>query len=285
MDFSVEMSNWETLFSMHSLDAVKSVPVVKEETKPTFESFLAPENPEPQKTAELSKPVAPASVPVVLPLSENFNPQKPVNILPEPQETRAVENKKSNKEILPLIASSDARPGDRLNSEMQRTKFYSDKKLYNTDTLKKSRHASPYNVSDEALKQRREARPLKGVEGLTSYSMDTVKRRTASTARPAFNRVPVSADSITKARDEVKRQTARVQSRENEEQYRNAVRQRKISTGELVSMIPDKGDKIGYDRSLTPSMTNDKNSAAASWFPEATSRAIDSYEAARKLGN
>lgn len=297
MDISVDFSDWSALYPART---EKRVETQKPAAQTTFEQVLraseeAPQSPEIVQSPEVSQTSGipqPPEIPQAraLPLPASPAPfdaaRKPVNIVPDASASVDAPAKKSaaNQEnLLPLIASADARPGDRLDTEIARTKFHTDTAAQRA-ALRQSRLASPYNASEEALAKRKESRPLQGVEGMTPRSMDSVRRQNQTAGRPAFNRVPVAADSVTKARDEVKRQTARVEGRQNAERYQNAARQRKIDSGELVSMIPSGADKIGYDRSETPSMVSNKNTAAASWFPEATTRAIDSYEAARKLG-
>lgn len=285
MDISVDFSDWSALYPAR---AEKRVETQKPAAQTTFEQVLRASEEMPQTPEIAQTPAIPQARALPLPASPApFDAaRKPVNIVPETSASVNAPAKKSavNQEnLLPLIASADARPGDRLDTEIARTKFHTDTAAQRA-ALRQSRLASPYNASEEALAKRKESRPLQGVEGMTPRSMDSVRRQNQTAGRPSFNRVPVAADSVTKARDEVKRQTARVEGRQNTERYQNAARQRKIESGELVSMIPSGSDKIGYDRSEMPSMVSNKNTAAASWFPEATTRAIDSYEAARKLG-
>lgn len=285
MDISVDFSDWSALYPAR---AEKRVETQKPAAQTTFEQVLRASEEMPQTPEIAQTPAIPQARALPLPASPApFDAaRKPVNIVPDASASVDAPAKKSavNQEnLLPLIASADARPGDRLDTEIARTKFHTDEAAKRA-ALHQSRLASPYNASDEAVAKRKENRVLQGVEGMTPRSMDSVRRQNQTAGRPAFNRATAPSDSVTKARDEVKRQTARVEGRQNAERYQNAARQRKIDSGELVSMIPSGSDKIGYDRSETPSMVSNKNSAAASWFPEATTRAIDSYEAARKLG-
>lgn len=285
MDISVDFSDWSALYPART---EKRVETQKPAAQTTFEQVLRASEEAPQSPEIAQSPAIPQARALPLPASPApFDAaRKPVNIVPDASASVNAPAKKSavNQEnLLPLIASADARPGDRLDTEIARTKFHTDTAAQRA-ALHQSRLASPYNASDEAVAKRKENRVLQGVEGMTPRSMDSVRRQNQTAGRPAFNRATAPSDSVTKARDEVKRQTARVEGRQNAERYQNAARQRKIDSGELVSMIPSGSDKIGYDRSETPSMVNNKNSAAASWFPEATSRVIDSYEAARKLG-
>lgn len=285
MDISVDFSDWSALYPART---EKRVEAQKPAAQTTFEQVLRASEEAPQSPEIAQSPAIPQARALPLPASPApFDAaRKPVNIVPDASASVDAPAKKSaaNQEnLLPLIASADARPGDRLDTEIARTKFRTDTAAQRA-ALRQSRLASPYNASDEAVAKRKENRVLQGVEGMTPRSMDSVRRQNQTAGRPAFNRATAPSDSVTKARDEVKRQTARVEGRQNTERYQNAARQRKIDSGELVSMIPSGSDKIGYDRSETPSMVNNKNSAAASWFPEATTRAIDSYEAARKLG-
>lgn len=285
MDISVDFSDWSALYPART---EKRVEAQKPAAQTTFEQVLRASEEAPQSPEIAQSPAIPQARALPLPASPApFDAaRKPVNIVPDASASVDAPAKKSavNQEnLLPLIASADARPGDRLDTEIARTKFHTDEAAKRA-ALHQSRLASPYNASDEAVAKRKENRVLQGVEGMTPRSMDSVRRQNQAAGRPAFNRATAPSDSVTKARDEVKRQTARVEGRQNAERYQNAARQRKIDSGELVSMIPSGSDKIGYDRSEMPSMVNNKNSAAASWFPEATTRAIDSYEAARKLG-
>ena len=292
MDFSVETSDWSILYP--TIRPAKTAPVAADKDDlpaetPTFKDFLKedfsapvavvrkaeeslPEtNSVPQTTAKFV-----VSGPVVLPTSEDFRPQPPTNILPETAKTGT--QTKQNDDLTPIVASATALPGDRLNTEMNRTRFYTDKSLYRTDALKQSKQTSPYNMNEKTRENR--TRPLQGVEGLTAHPIGLVRRYNQS-SKPAFNTAAPANNSIAEARDAVKKQTARAESRRNEEIRRDSVREKQIGSGELVSMMRD--DKIGYDRGMTPSMTNGKNSAAAAWIPEATTRALDGYEAARKL--
>ena len=277
MDISVDFSDWSALYPARAAQREETRETAQ---KTTFEQVLQAQEAEPQ-AQEMPQATQVRAAPIPVSPAPFDSAKKPVNIVPEASAKKSAAVRTEN--LLPLIASADARPGDRLDTEIARTKFHTDTAAQRA-ALRQSRSASPYNASEEALAKRKESRPLQGVEGMTPRSMDSVRRQNQTAGRPSFNRVPVAADSVTKARDEVKRQTARAESRQNTERYQNAVRQRKIESGELVSMIPSGSDKIGYDRSSMPSMVNDKNSAAAAWFPEATSRVIDSYEAARKLG-
>ncbi len=285
MDISVDFSDWSALYPART---EKRVETQKPAAQTTFEQVLRASEEVPQSPEIAQSPAIPQARALPLPASPTpFDAaRKPVNIVPDASASVDAPAKKSaaNQEnLLPLIASADARPGDRLDTEIARTKFHTDEAAKRA-ALHQSRLASPYNASDEAVAKRKENRVLQGVEGMTPRSMDSVRRQNQAAGRPAFNRATAPSDSVTKARDEVKRQTARVEGRQNAERYQNAARQRKIDSGELVSMIPSGSDKIGYDRSEMPSMVSNKNTAAASWFPEATTRAIDSYEAARKLG-
>lgn len=285
MDISVDFSDWSALYPAR---AEKRAETQKPAAQTTFEQVLRASEEIPQTPEIAQTPAIPQARALPLPASPApFDAaRKPVNIVPDASASVNAQAKKSavNQEnLLPLIASADARPGDRLDTEIARTKFHTDEAAKRA-ALHQSRLASPYNASDEAVAKRKENRVLQGVDGMTPRSMDSVRRQNQTAGRPAFNRATAPSDSVTKARDEVKRQTARVEGRQNMERYQNATRQRKIDSGELVSMIPSGSDKIGYDRSEMPSMVSNKNTAAASWFPEATTRAIDSYEAARKLG-
>ena len=223
MDISVDFSDWSALYPAR---AEKRAETQKPAAQTTFEQVLRASEEIPQTPEIAQTPAIPQARALPLPASPApFDAaRKPVNIVPDASASVNAQAKKSavNQEnLLPLIASADARPGDRLDTEIARTKFHTDEAAKRA-ALHQSRLASPYNASDEAVAKRKENRVLQGVDGMTPRSMDSVRRQNQTAGRPAFNRATAPSDSVTKARDEVKRQTARVEGRQNTERYQNA---------------------------------------------------------------
>jgi len=271
MDLSVSFSDWNDLRAA----APVLTPAVEKSEAPTFEEVLknAVETDVPPLSPEKgTAPVKPVvSAPVMPSVPQTAAPRTPQNIVPaggkKPQ-------KAPSADFTPLIAPSSL-PGDRLNDVLSRTETTTSKPVYRTDALKKARQNSPYTMSEKTYETRRDSNVSVPPDTKNAMPIDKVRRFSGRLK-------PVHPDGFAKSRDGVKKQTAKADSLQNAEEYRQSVRQRRIDSGELVDVTTSNGGKIGYDRSLSPSTVNKNNSAAASWFPEAMTRTLDKYEALSK---
>ena len=54
-----------------------------------------------------------------------------------------------------------------------------------------------------------------------------------------------------------------------------------VDVSAIKTQVSDGG--FGYRRDALPSGSNEKTTPAAAWFPEAMTRQLDAYEAARKV--
>lgn len=179
-------------------------------------------------------------------------------------------------DLTPFIISADNKPGERFEAELKRTAFSEDKSLI---ASRENKSASPYNMSETTAKAREEKqRTLKGPGESKVFTMDSVKRYTNSRATPAFAPAP-APEAVTDA------QKTKLQKLQNIGNAEAPQTKHPVNVGapvDIAALRAQAASDIGYKRDSLPSMSSEKNSAAASWFPEAVTRTLDMYEAMNK---
>lgn len=275
MLLSVMMSDWNDIYAV---SAVKQVSAFKKEQSVIEKSV--PEQALQEKTAfqDVLKQTFQQEKSAV-PVQKKLLPSTPQNIVPVlNDEKKTMRNlSKSDEKLTPFIMAPSTIPGERLNDVLERTSTTPTKSLYRHDALQQSKTASPYNVSERTALNRlgnQEKSDKKAPEESMAMPMSSVRR-----FRGKAKQLSLGENGFEKSRQAVVKQTAKATALKNENDYQNQRRQQKIENGELINITAGKGGKIGYDRSMAPSVVNKNNSAAASWFPEAMTRTLDQYEA------
>lgn len=175
-------------------------------------------------------------------------------------------------DLTPFIISADNKPGERFEAELKRTAFSEDK----TAAAKTS---SPYNMSEQTAKAREQKqRTLKGPGDAKVFAMDSVKRYTDMRARPAF--APSQAPETAKDSQKIKLQRLKdsIKAQETAPAEKTA-----FAPVDVAAVRAQASADVGYKRDSMPSVSSEKTSAAAAWFPEAMTRTLDMYEAMNKV--
>ena len=259
MDFTVDLSVWQDGFTFQS-DSAPAAQAVRPRAvnHPSFARQLEETSvPEPEK-------VIAAPVPLTAP------------------EQKAQEMPAALADVIdltPFVVSADTvgKPGARLNEQLERTTF--SKK--NGSLIGKE---SPYNMSEEKAKARearQASKTLKAPENAKIFSMDKAARfRNNETKLGGSQPLAASASEQAKQlRIEEMKQQAKVKT----------VNETNTSLAQKPAIDPEairaevSSDGFGYKRPNLPNTSSEKVSAAASWFPEAMTRQLDAYEAARKV--
>lgn len=187
-------------------------------------------------------------------------------------------------DLTPFVVSADTlKPGSRLNEQLERTKFtQKTNKLIGSD--------SPYNMSEETAKARETAkttRTLKGPGDAKVFPMETAARfRNNQTKFGVAQPLTVSASEQAKQlRIEEMQQQAKAKTineiNTSLTPKSNISKKAPINLEAIKSQVSTEG--FGYKRENLPMASSEKVSPAASWFPEAMTRQLDAYEAARKV--
>ena len=272
MDFSVDMSVWQegVTFRTNVVSRppswFKAPAAEEEETTVSFKETLAGNKTEKNAAAEKNIPAA-APIPLIPTQSSHTQVQELPAFLADVED------------LTPFIVSADSKPGTRLDHELNRTTFKEDRKsLYRTEALKNSKNASPYNMSAEA-QAKKEPRPLKGPGDNKIYTMDSVTRYTDLRARPAFN-VPKAPEDTSQQKLKALEKTMLPPATPTEITSTANIKKAPI---DVEAIRAKTSSDLGYQRESMPSMSSEKTSAAASWFPEAMTRTLDMYEAINKV--
>lgn len=183
-------------------------------------------------------------------------------------------------DLTPFVVSADtaSKPGARLNEQLDRT-------VFSKKTNKLFGKESPYNMSEAKAKAREEAqrpRTLKGPGDAKVFPMDSAARFRNNQTKFGVAQ-PLSAGSAEQAKQlriEEMKQQAKAKTI-NETNTSLAQKPVTVDVEAIRSQVSSEG--FGYKRPNLPNTSSEKVSAAASWFPEAMTRQLDAYEAARKV--
>lgn len=286
-DFTVDMSVWQdgvtfrtNIVSRPAADFGTPEALEETQAQPSFKQVLT-QTADGADRASVSAPAA--KMPAV------SGKPGPVSILPVQAAVQAskVQELPASlahvEDLTPFVVSADSKPGTRLDAELHRTAFKQNRKTAEA-VLPKAEKASPYNMTEETAAARKVSRPLKGPGDSKMFSMDSVTRYTNTRARPAFNvaQAPESAVDSQKTKLHQLERSIR--------QHERSASETKIVPGGTASPAPvdvaalraQAASDIGYKRESLPSMSSEKTSAAASWFPEAMTRSLDMYEAMKR---
>lgn len=263
-DFRVDMAVWQ--------DGVTFQTALASKPAADFGRLVtAAVDPAASETAA-SPVAAPSVAPVVLTAQENFAqpdaPQK--NAVPVAAE-----------ELTPLIAAgADAKPGSRLNAELARTGFsQKPEKLIGKE--------SPYNLSAEKAKARETAQSVQKTRAPAAnekvFSMDKAARFHNAQHQFGIGQMPTvsASDAAKRMRMDEMRQQAKNKTIAESNTTLTQKRSAPIDTAAIRAQVS--ADGFGYRRENLPSASSQSVSPAASWFPEAMTRQLDAYEAARKV--
>lgn len=220
-----------------------------------------------------SHPVAaPAAAPVVLVAQENFTPSA------APQASAVPD---IGKELTPLVAANaEVKPGSRLNAELARTGFsQKPERLIGKE--------SPYNMSAAKAKARETAQSVQKTRAPSAnekvFSMDKAARFHNAQHQFGIAQMPTvsASDAAKRMRMDEMRQQAKNKTIDEADTTLTQKRSAPIDTAAIRAQVS--ADGFGYRRENLPSASSQSVSPAASWFPEAMTRQLDAYEAARKV--
>ncbi|MBO4521296.1 MAG: hypothetical protein J5787_08840 [Alphaproteobacteria bacterium] len=265
MDFTVDLSVWQDGFTFQS----EPVQTVKAETprlanKPSFAQQLKETAvSEPEKTVAAQKPVA---APVPLTAQEQKVQEIPAALA-------------DVVDLTPFVVSADtvSKPGTRLNEQLERTTF-------SKKTGALIGKESPYNMSEEKAKARearQTAKILKAPENAKVFPMNTAARYRNNETKFGEN-LPLAASASEQAKQlriEEMKQQAKIKA--VNETNTSLAKKPVIDPEAIRSQVSSEG--FGYKRPNLPNTSSETVSAAASWFPEAMTRQLDAYEAAKKV--
>ena len=267
MDFTVDLSVWQDGFvSSQDSASVAATGIVIPEYRSVFAEQL--------KKTETIEPEAPVlkQAPVVTP---------EVTLAAQEQKVQEMPSALADVvDLTPFIVSADSKskPGERLNNEIDRTVFSKKSGLF-------AAKESPYNMSEEKAKARETAqasvKSLKGPGNAKVFSMEKAAR-----FRDNGNKFGVAQPLTLSAADQAKQ----LRIEEMKQQARaKAVSETNTSLAKKPAIDPEairsqvSSEGFGYKRPNLPNTSSEKVSAAASWFPEAMTRQLDAYEAAKKV--
>ena len=266
MDFTVDLSVWQDGFVYQTEPAQafnneKPQPV----NRPSFAQQLqAVSSVEPEKSAV--RQIAPAS-PAALNAREQKTPEMPAAL------AEVID-------LTPFVVSADTagKPGERLNSQIDHTVFSK-----NPNRLLGKN--SPYNMSEEKAKARESglqaSKTLKAPENAKVFPMNSAARfRNNETKFGVAQPLTVNAAEQAKQLriDEMKQQA---KAKTVAETNTSLAQKPSIDPEAVRAQVSSEG--FGYKRPNLPNASSEKVSPAASWFPEAMTRQLDAYEAARKV--
>ena len=268
MDFTVDLSVWQDGFTVQP-EPVHSFN--RETPRPEYHSDFAQQvravsSAEPEKN--VVRQVAAAS-PAVLTAQEQTVPEMPSALA-------------DVVDLTPFVVSADTagKPGERLNDRIDHTTF-------SKKTNKFAGKTSPYNMSEEKAKARearlQEAKTLKAPDNAKVFSMDKAARYRNNETKFGVAQ-PLTANASEQAKqlriEEMKQQAkAKAVAETN-----TSLAQKKTAAVDpeaIRAQVSSEG--FGYKRPNLPNTSSEKVSAAASWFPEAMTRQLDAYEAAKKV--
>ena len=245
----------------------------KTETTPVAHTAQEPVSVKPTVESRIQTPV--------LLTAQEQSIQNPVNLSAKIPEIPA--SLKDVEDLTPFIVSANTtKPGSRLNEQLERTTFsQKPKSLVGKE--------SPYNLSDEKVKARetaKTARTLKGPGNAKVFSIDTVTRyNNNQTKFGVAQPLTVSAsDQAKQLRIEQMKQQAKaktINETNTSLAQKSTTSKPPVDIEAIRSQVSTEG--FGYKRDNLPIGSSEKTSAAAAWFPEAMTRQLDAYEAARKV--
>lgn len=283
-DFTVDMSVWQdgvtfrtNIVSRPAADFGTPEALKKTQEQPSFKQVLT------QTAVEGNKPSdsgAASNIPAVSGMPG------PVSLLPVQAAVQAsgVQELPASlanvEDLTPFVVSADSKPGTRLDAELHRTAFKQNRKTENA-ALPEAKSASPYNMSEEAAAARKVSRPLKGPGDSKMFSMDSVTRYTNTGARPAFNVAQAPESAIDSQKTKLRQLERNIRQREADSSETKIVPggTKAPAPVDVAALRAQAASDIGYKRESLPSVSSEKTSAAASWFPEAMTRSLDMYEA------
>ena len=262
MYFTVDLSVWQDGFTFQQDSApVAETVVPRAINRPSFAQQL--------KQISVSEPEK--AVVAQTPVSTLTAPERKVQEIPAALADVV--------DLTPFVVSADTlgKPGERLNNRMDHT-------VFSKKTSKLFDKGSPYNLSEEKAKAREVAqgtKTLKAPENAKIFSMDKAARfRNNETKRGGNQPLAVSAaEQAKQLRIEEMKQQAKAKT--VAETNTSLARKPAIDPEAIRAQVGSEG--FGYQRPNLPNTSSEKVSAAASWFPEAMTRQLDAYEAAKKV--
>ncbi len=264
-DFRVDMAVWQDGVTFQT--ALASKPAADFDRLISVDAAVEPVAETKAETSD-AQPVAAATAPVVLVAQENFAP-------------RTVAVASVGEELTPLVAAgTDVKPGSRLNAELARTGFsQKPEKLIGKE--------SPYNMSPEKAKARETAQSVQKTRMPSAnekvFSMDKAARFHNAQHQFGVAQMPTvsASDAAKRMRMDEMRQQAKNKTIDEAGTTLTQKRSAPIDTAAIRAQVS--ADGFGYQRDKLPSASSQSVSPAASWFPEAMTRQLDAYEAARKV--
>ncbi len=265
-DFRVDMAVWQDGVTFQT--ALASKPAADFGRLIGVDAAVEPAAETKAETSDAQPVAAAAAAPVVLVAQENFAPQ-----------TAAVPP--VGEELTPLVAAdADVKPGSRLNAELARTGF-------SQKPEKLIGKASPYNMSDAKAKARETAQSVQKTRAPSAnekvFSMDKAARFHNAQHQFGVAQMPTvsASDAAKRMRMDEMRQQAKNKTIDEANTTLTQKRFAPIDTAAIRAQVS--ADGFGYQRDKLPSASSQSVSPAASWFPEAMTRQLDAYEAARKV--
>ncbi|GEM_PF-3303005 len=264
-EFRVDMAVWQDGVTFQT--ALASKPAADFDRLISVDAAVEPVAETKVETSD-AQPVAAATAPVVLAAQENFAP-------------RTVAVASVGEELTPLVAAdADVKPGSRLNAELARTGFsQKPEKLIGKE--------SPYNMSPEKAKARETAQSVQKTRMPSAnekvFSMDKAARFHNAQHQFGVAQMPTvsASDAAKRMRMDERRQQAKNKTIDEAGTTLTQKRSAPIDTAAIRAQVS--ADGFGYQRDKLPSASSQSVSPAASWFPEAMTRQLDAYEAARKV--
>ena len=264
-EFRVDMAVWQDGVTFQT--ALASKPAADFDRLISVDAAVEPVAETKVETSD-AQPVAAATAPVVLAAQENFAP-------------RTVAVASVGEELTPLVAAdADVKPGSRLNAELARTGFsQKPEKLIGKE--------SPYNMSPEKAKARETAQSVQKTRMPSAnekvFSMDKAARFHNAQHQFGVAQMPTvsASDAAKRMRMDEMRQQAKNKTIDEAGTTLTQKRSAPIDTAAIRAQVS--ADGFGYQRDKLPSASSQSVSPAASWFPEAMTRQLDAYEAARKV--
>lgn len=265
-DFRVDMAVWQDGVTFQT--ALASKPAADFGQLIGVNAAVEPVAEAKAETSDAQPVAAVSAAPVVLVAQENFAPQSAA--VPAVKE-----------ELTPLVAAdADVKPGSRLNAELARTGFsQKPEKLIGKE--------SPYNMSDAKAKARETAQSVQKTRAPSAnekvFSMDKAARFHNAQHQFGVSQMPTvsASDAAKRMRMDEMRQQAKNKTIDEANTTLAQKRSAPIDTAAIRAQVS--ADGFGYQRDKLPSASSQSVSPAASWFPEAMTRQLDAYEAARKV--
>ncbi len=263
-EFTVDMSVWRDGVTFQTeLASMPAREFDAPETQTAFARLVADEQPRPsvveREKTEIEKPAAPVAL-----INRTLSPETAVNVAAAEKTAGG-----GMVDITALVVGADSKPGARLNDQIARTEF--------TKSKKTLIDGSPYNMSESKAEKRERARsprPLRGVGDAKVFPMNTAARFHDAQTKYGVNQPQTAADATKRLKMQEMRQQAKA-AREKQADFSP------VDVNAVKTQVSDGG--FGYRRDALPTGSNEKTTPAAAWFPEAMTRQLDAYEAARKV--